>query len=332
MLLSCVITVLCPLLAGGFPQNDYFNLFNPQNYLQHLPSLSLPYLSSIPIPSMRYPSIRPTPAVTTKVINVVTKYVGKNPVCLKISGKKPPCSSYKSNDGTELEYLVTKEYFVRDPVLSYNVSTRPELINVDIAFKDAAGIVTKKEKPKVKKKKKKQKVKSSKIRTKTNKGKKAIKSKTKKNGKKKKNISRLKNRGRSLVDDSFEEYVEEYREPSVEYQNEISLQSSEVKISTTPRYMQTPSLLPSKIQDLLIEDRLDQLEQVLPHYTRRRVYQTSTVTVTKFHNYNLATATLMVRNCIPQGIEVCPDKTFKKKKKPTTGFIRYTKIPTMLYG
>lgn len=89
-------------------------LYNPNNYLNYLPNLHLPYLGNIPLP-VNPPRITPSPVVTTKAVSIVTKYVYKNPVCVKYSKRQNSCkqdnnSKYKGN----LEQLVTKEYFVRD--------------------------------------------------------------------------------------------------------------------------------------------------------------------------------------------------------------------------
>lgn len=77
----------------------------------------------------------------------------------------------------------------------------------------------------------------------------------------------------------------------------------------------TPHLNHKQIHELLIEDRLDQLETILPHYTRRRAFETSTVTVTKVLSNKRSMATLIVKNCIPQGYEVCSPKRKKRKSK-----------------
>lgn len=59
---------------------------------------------------------------------------------------------------------------------------------------------------------------------------------------------------------------------------------------------------------MLIEDRLNQLETILPHYTRRRVFETSTITVTKVISNERSMATLIVKNCIPYGFDLCESK------------------------
>ena len=77
----------------------------------------------------------------------------------------------------------------------------------------------------------------------------------------------------------------------------------------------TPPLTHKKIEDMLIEDRLEQLETILPDYTRRRIYETSTITITKVVSNKRSMATLLVQNCVPQGYEVCPRKIISVKKK-----------------
>ncbi|KAL1517479.1 hypothetical protein ABEB36_001241 [Hypothenemus hampei] len=85
--------------------------------------------------------------------------------------------------------------------------------------------------------------------------------------------------------------------------------------------LHTPSMTSHKVQELLIEDRLDQLETILPEYRRRRTYETSTIYVTKTLTDKRAMATLVVKNCVPLGYDVCPKKTSNRRthklaKKP----------------
>ncbi|KAI4470305.1 alpha/beta hydrolase domain-containing protein [Holotrichia oblita] len=177
-------------------------VFDPQNYLKHLPSLNLPYVNSVPIP-INVPVIKATPVVpTTKIINVVTKYVTTNPVCIKVTSKKPLCKPNKNNNN--LDYLITKEYFVKD-------------------------------------------------------------------------------------------------------RRDLELEASEMSRAFASN-TRTPDLKDTKLKELLIEERLDHLEEILPHYTRRRNYETSTVTITKTMVDNRVKATLLVRNCVPEGYEFCPPK------------------------
>jgi hypothetical protein len=194
---------------------DCGKLYNPLNYMSQLPSLSMPYVN-IPI--------KPSPVITTKVINVVTKYVYKNPVCVRVSGKKSTCKSLHPQAGG-VEHLVTKELFVKD--------------------------------------------------------------------------RRRKQQGSvNELGDGLDMYV----------------QGSEVPRPFT-KQGKTPALSSEEVKDMLIEDRLDQLESILPQYTRRRVYQTTTITVTKVKSNNRATATLLVKNCVPQGYDLCPPKIKRRKSK-----------------
>lgn len=187
--------------------------FNPLNYMNQLPSLSLPYVSSVP---SIVPNIKPSAVATTKVINIVTQYVYKSPVCVKITGKKSFCKS-SSAGSNNIENLVTKELFVRD---------------------------------------------------------------------------RLSKRINDL---------------------EMYIEASE-QSRPFDKQEKTPTLTPA-VKDMLIEDRLDQLETILPYYTRRRVFETSTITVTKVKSNNRATATLLVKNCIPQGFDLCTPKIKKRKSR-----------------
>lgn len=226
---------------------DFHQFFNPKNYMDQLPSLSMPYLDNIPIPQPNVPQIIPSPVVT-KVINVVTKYINKNPVCIKLTRKKPFCA-YKDDT---LEYLVTKEYYVRDP--------QPQ-----------SSTPIKRRTPAV-----------------TNK---TVKRRNKPKTTRNQNIN-------------------------------IEIEGGETarvvtKISQTPPL----NLSETKIRDVLIEDRLDHLEAILPHYKRRKLYHTSTLTVTKVrYNSNKATATLLVKNCVPPDIAVCPKKKKRKTKEMRFNF------------
>ena len=81
---------------------------------------------------------------------------------------------------------------------------------------------------------------------------------------------------------------------------------------------------------MLIEDRLDQLETILPDYTRRRAYETKTIYVTKTISNRRSMATLVVKNCVPLGYEICPKKsktsgkTKKKKRDRSSKIARET--------
>ncbi|KAF5269502.1 hypothetical protein FQA39_LY08691 [Lamprigera yunnana] len=129
-----ILILTISLKANSSIYQNYAKLFNPQDYLQQLPSLSLPYKNNIPIPSVNIPLIKPS-RVATKVINVVTEYVTKNPVCIKVKGKKHPCeyknTSYKVRN-RNFEQPVHREYFVagkRDYTNTYRTN---KLITEDL--------------------------------------------------------------------------------------------------------------------------------------------------------------------------------------------------------
>ncbi|GJQ68233.1 hypothetical protein Trydic_g16852 [Trypoxylus dichotomus] len=225
-------TVLVRSLPSSY--HDCAPAFEPQNYLKQLPSLNLPYVNSVPIP-INAPLIKATPVVTTKIINVVTKYVTVNPVCIKVTSKKPLCKPRKNNHN--LDFLITKEYFVGDRS-NDNMSNRE---NKMMAVNNT-------------------------------------------NGK---------------TDSSSD-------------RADVELEASETP-TTFDTNTRTPKLLDSNIREMLIEDRLDHLEEILPHYTRRRAYETSTVTITKTTVDNRVKATLLVKNCVPEGYEFCPPKKRKSR-------------------
>lgn len=64
--------------------------FDPKLFLKDLPSLRLPYQDSVPMPTQRF-LIKPSPAVT--ITSVMTHYVTRNPICIKIPKlkKRPMC-------------------------------------------------------------------------------------------------------------------------------------------------------------------------------------------------------------------------------------------------
>lgn len=228
--------------------NDCSKLFNPQHYLKHLSSLSsLPYVSSLPIPSNIIP-IRPTPVLTTKVVNVVTKYINKSPMCIRYSGEKPLCRAIGNDDASHLNF---KEYFV----------------NGGLYGPHYGNIVT---------------------------------------------------------------HNRRSDEITIDQQNIIYLESGEASRNydpTTP----TPGLN-SNLKDVLIDDRLKHLEEILPYYTRKRRYETSTITVTKVVNSGEPMATLIVKNCIPQGIEICPPKKTKKRKSKLASYEDVRALSENLFG
>lgn len=265
--------------------------FNPLNYLDQLPSLKMPYVNNVPIPNIPLAHIiKPTPAITTKVINVVTKYVARNPVCIKSTGKKkPPCKkdSVGSNTTATKKYsndhIITKEYFVNNRV---SKSSRAQLeeeqykkIKDEInAYKNLKDVGTRPENVHI-------------------------------------HGSETPSYHRIARDVALGGHL----------QSDVNDEDEEVN-EATPELHARKLIKPSaeKMNDLLIEDRLDRLEDMLPHYTRMRVYQTSTITVTRTRTARMATATLMVKNCVPDGIDYCKKRqktttntTNKKKKKKT---------------
>ncbi|KAK9879569.1 hypothetical protein WA026_006637 [Henosepilachna vigintioctopunctata] len=201
---------------------------NINSFMANLPSLSLGYISELAIPSMKLPpSINPSKILGTKVIKIVTTYVYQNPVCMKISGKKPLCRKENSNQTTNLKY----QNSIDELNLDHNDPTVINDKNYKSSTKNDLGI-----------------------------------------------------------------YVE-----GSEYTGLGS------------HHYNTPEL--SSINELLIEDRLNDLEVILPHYKRRRIYETSTLTVTRVKHDNKITATLLVKNCVPQGYPLCPTKPKKRKSK-----------------
>ncbi|XP_057653676.1 uncharacterized protein LOC130892320 [Diorhabda carinulata] len=93
-----------------------------------------------------------------------------------------------------------------------------------------------------------------------------------------------------------------------------NLESSET-VTLSKENRKTPELFTNNVNNMLIEDRLDQLETILPHYTRRRTYETSTITVTKVLSNRKTMATLLAKNCIPYGFDLCESKTRKRQSK-----------------
>lgn len=213
---------------------DCSKFFNPQHYLSQLPSLSLPYVSSLPIPSQVMP-IRPSPVMTTKVVSVVTKYINRSPVCIRYSGEKPLCRATGNGNANPYDHLITKGQFV----------------NGGLYGPHYGNIVT---------------------------------------------------------------HNRRSEDVTIDKQNIVYIESGEKQRNYDDPTLPTPGLN-SALKDILIDDRLKHLEEILPYYTRKRRYETSTITVTKVVNSGEPMATLVVKNCIPQGIEVCPKKSKKRKSK-----------------
>lgn len=215
--------------------HDCSKLFNPQHYMSQLPSLSLPYVSSLSIPSQVIP-IRPSPVVTTKVVSVVTKYINKSPVCIRYSGEKPLCQAIGNGDANPYDNLGIKNHFVNGGLYG------PHYGNIVTHNKRSDDV-------------------------------------------------------------------------TIDKQNIVYIQSGESSRNYENSALPTPELNPSLLKDVLIDDRLKHLEEILPYYTRKRRFETSTITVTKVVDSGEPMATLVVKNCIPQGMEVCPKKSKKRKSK-----------------
>ncbi|XP_023027831.2 uncharacterized protein [Leptinotarsa decemlineata] len=256
---TLVIVTLITVNAANIYQ-ECARLYNPNNYMVHLPSLSLPYLGDVPIPN-NMPAISPSPVVKTKAIKVVTKYIYKNPVCVKYTKKKGMC---KQDNGVKqkdnFEQLVTKEYFVRD--------RKHDFVGGN-------------------------------------------------NRHRRGNWEEGREKGTGLSDNNSYRKVRQLDE-DIDYEgdsNDLFVKASESQIPSSKETKKTPTLSADKVEEMLIEDRLDQLETILPHYTRRRVFQTSTITVTKVLSNRKATATMLVKNCIPYGYAFCEPIARSRKSK-----------------
>ncbi|XP_072397752.1 uncharacterized protein [Diabrotica undecimpunctata] len=255
MHLSIVLVTVFAVRTRANLFQECAKLYNPGNYMGHLPSLKLPYLGDVPIPN-NVPPIKPSAVAKTKAIKVVTTYVYKNPVCVKYSKKKGMCKKDNSVKHKGVyEQLVTKEYFVRDRKLNH--------------FD--------------------------------------------------------KNRHRRYFDEQNNEYANEnydtrYKNPHFkkteddDYENYLNNLESSETVTLSKENRKTPELSSKNVYNMLIEDRLDQLETILPHYTRRRTYETSTITVTKVLTNQRTMATLMVKNCIPYGFDLCEVTTARKRR------------------
>ncbi|CAH2015072.1 unnamed protein product [Acanthoscelides obtectus] len=229
-------------------------IYRPDRYMSQLPSLKLPYVGHMEIP-INTGTIKPTPAMQTRAVRVVTKYVYKNPVCIKATKKKTcPMATTTKHKGGEDE-IVTKEYFVQDKEQNQRNGK-----HVDLGGEDDDTVWNS-----------------------------------------------------NLLEAHYDPY-EEIQETRDETFNDF-IAPSETPFYSSRKQTKTPNLSGKKVYDMLIEDRLDQLETILPHYVRRRVYQTSTITMTKVLNNKRTMATLTVKNCIPPGYQFCVTKNKKRKSK-----------------
>lgn len=121
--MQLAIVFLTFLAAAQSNLQECAKFYNPNNYMTHLPSLQLPYWGDIPVPVSSPLLIKPSPVIKTKAISVVTKYVYKNPVCVRYSKGKSACKlegNIRNKEG--FDHLVTKEYFVKDKEVSVNLS------------------------------------------------------------------------------------------------------------------------------------------------------------------------------------------------------------------
>lgn len=201
ILLTIVLSANSELISENDPYlEDHLNIS----------TFAFPYISyNISALPVNIPVIKPTPVVTTKVLNIVTKYISRGPICIKASKSKRPCKGVTRNGINNNKKKHKRDIF-----------------------------------------------------------------------------------GTNNNYHSFDTLIE----------------GSEVSKKFNP-LSKTPMLKnSSKVTELLIEDRLDHLEDILPHYTRSRVYQTKAITLTRQLLSDNTMATLVVKNCIPINVPICPKK------------------------
>ncbi|ENN75142.1 hypothetical protein D910_10224 [Dendroctonus ponderosae] len=259
------------LVQGNNLLEECAKFYRPKNYIDVM-SQSMPYMDQLLIPDnlkkvdidgyrSKINSIQPTPVVTTRVLQVKTKYVYVNPVCVKYSSKQKLCK-HENRMAGNINKLITKEYFLKGQVEqrvesaidvnSEEYSPKPDKFSLKVSF-DRIG--------------------------------------------KQLNPLTAIHPDIGLLEPSESE--EEYRSFG----------------SGANRH--TPSMTAKKVQEMLIEDRLDQLETILPNYHRKRIFETSTMYVTKTLRNKRSMATLVVKNCIPVGFDICG----KKRKSRRTSKI-----------
>ncbi|KAH1002245.1 hypothetical protein HUJ04_008350 [Dendroctonus ponderosae] len=247
------------LVQGNNLLEECAKFYRPKNYIDVM-SQSMPYMDQLLIPDnlkkvdidgyrSKINSIQPTPVVTTRVLQVKTKYVYVNPVCVKYSSKQKLCK-HENRMAGNINKLITKEYFLKGQVEqrvesaidvnSEEYSPKPDKFSLKVSF-DRIG--------------------------------------------KQLNPLTAIHPDIGLLEPSESE--EEYRSFG----------------SGANRH--TPSMTAKKVQEMLIEDRLDQLETILPNYHRKRIFETSTMYVTKTLRNKRSMATLVVKNCIPVGFDIC---------------------------
>lgn len=126
--LAVIITVI---YSAYSQQNNLLQecakYYRPKNYLELLPNINMPYVDQLPVPN-NVPNLRnkeylnkiqnivPSPAMTTKVLTVKTKYIYKNPVCVKYSKKQKLCKPEDGQIREHVDKLITKDYFVQNNI------------------------------------------------------------------------------------------------------------------------------------------------------------------------------------------------------------------------
>lgn len=252
------------------------------------------------------------------------------------------CNQLKKD--ADLEYLVTKEYYVQD----YE-PTPPSSTETTNSIRP----VNKNKKKKKKRKKQKKKTRQPQVSADTYKNNDAILMENRLRklrelstiyaGNANTKINKRNNRVMDFNSEEFDFYNKPfYSEPPANTQLHKNNFNEEILIgaknknkhnqvvqvqSSEERYPSVDSKTTPNIKEaILIEDRLDHLEKVLPHYSRKKAYKTSTLTVTKTKFRNGPTATLLVHNCVPEGVEICPSGVQNKYKSSS---VKYTKIPTL---
>ncbi|XP_050295771.1 uncharacterized protein LOC126735729 [Anthonomus grandis grandis] len=253
LILTVVLAILHSACIQGIDlMQECAKLYRPKNYLDILPSLNMPYVDQLAIPNNVFKNkhyqnmiknILPTPVVTTKVLQVKTKYVYKNPICVKYSKKQKLCKPEDGRIRENVDNLITKESFIKED-LEENVEA---MVDVEDSEEDDAE--------------------------------------------------------RFTLKVSFNKL--EPSEPT---------HPQEARAFRYPTKLRTPTIEPP-VHVMLIEDRLDQLETLIPGYQRRRIYETSTIYVTKTISNHRNMATLVVKNCVPYGYDVCSPKSKKRKSK-----------------
>ncbi|KAF7269804.1 hypothetical protein GWI33_017173 [Rhynchophorus ferrugineus] len=137
--------------------------------------------------------------------------------------------------------------------------------------------------------------------------------------------SKNKNPEKLITKEYFFNPKEKMEESAEQFDLQVTfegLESSEQESEENEEYrsLVTPKLSSHKIKEILIEDRLSHLETLLPEYKRRKIFETSTIYVTKTISNRRQMATLVVKNCIPVGYEICQSKKQKRRSKDMMDF------------